>query len=87
MLIRKSVAADLVAILAIINDAAQAYRGVIPVDRWHDPYMPADELVNEIADAIVFWVPEEEGRLDEPVRTRRRDLYHHRSRPLVRTGS
>ncbi len=44
MLIRKSVEADFAAMLAIVNDAAQAYRGVIPVDRWHEPYMPKDEL-------------------------------------------
>jgi len=37
--IRKSVANDFEAILAIINDAAQAYRGVIPSDRWHEPYV------------------------------------------------
>lgn len=49
--------------LAIINDAAQAYRGVIPADRWREPYMPRDELVNEIADGVAFWVAEEEGRL------------------------
>jgi N-acetylglutamate synthase-like GNAT family acetyltransferase len=63
VLIRKSVEADLAAMLAIINDAAQAYQGVIPVDRWREPYMPADELVKEIADGVVFWVAEEEGRL------------------------
>ena len=49
--------------LAIVNDAAQAYRGVIPADRWHEPYMPADELAKEIAAGIVFWVAEEGGRL------------------------
>lgn len=49
--------------LAIINDAAQAYRGVIPPDRWHEPYMPADELDAEIADGIAFWVAEDAGRL------------------------
>jgi hypothetical protein len=64
MLIRKSVEADLAAMLAIVNDAAQAYRGVIPADRWHEPYMPMDELVKEIASGIVFWVAEEEGRLN-----------------------
>jgi GNAT superfamily N-acetyltransferase len=63
VLVRKSVEADLAAMLAIVNAAAQAYRGVIPVDRWHEPYMPADELVNEIADGIVFWVAEQEERL------------------------
>jgi N-acetylglutamate synthase-like GNAT family acetyltransferase len=61
--IRRSVDADFAAILAIVNDAAQAYRGVIPVDRWRDPYMPADELEKEISGGVVFWVAEEEGRL------------------------
>jgi N-acetylglutamate synthase-like GNAT family acetyltransferase len=63
MLIRRSEEADIVAILAIVNDAAQAYRGVIPADRWHEPYMPADELVHEITNGVAFWVAEEEGRL------------------------
>jgi len=63
MLIRKSVDADLATILAIVNDGAQAYRGVIPADRWHDPYMPKDELEREIAAGVVFWVAEEDGRL------------------------
>lgn len=49
--------------LAIINDAAQAYRGIIPADRWHEPYMPQDELEKEIADGVIFWVAEEDGRL------------------------
>ena len=63
MLIRKSVEADREAMLAIVNDAAHAYRGVIPADRWHDPYMSADELKNEIVEGVVFWVAEQEGRL------------------------
>ena len=54
VLIRKSVEADLTAMLAIVNDAAQAYRGVIPVDRWREPYMPMDELEKEISDGVVF---------------------------------
>jgi len=41
--------------LAIINDAAVAYRGVIPPDRWHDPYMPESELRAEIAAGVEFW--------------------------------
>jgi N-acetylglutamate synthase-like GNAT family acetyltransferase len=49
--------------LRIINDAAQVYRGVIPADRWHEPYMPAEELASEIADGVVFWVTEQEGKL------------------------
>lgn len=42
------------AILAIINVAAEAYRGVIPADRWHEPYMPTAELEAEIAAGVVF---------------------------------
>lgn len=61
--IRKSRAADLPAMLALINDAAQAYRGVIPADCWHEPYLPAQELEAEIADGIVFCVAQEGGRL------------------------
>jgi N-acetylglutamate synthase-like GNAT family acetyltransferase len=61
--IRQSGEADFAAVLAIVNDAAQAYRDVIPVDRWHEPYMPSDELAREIAGGVVFWVAEEEGRV------------------------
>ena len=61
MHIRQSRESDRAAILAIVNDAAQAYRGVIPADRWHDPYMSADELEKEIADGVVFWVAEQDG--------------------------
>ena len=62
-MIRKSVDNDFTAMLAIINDAARAYRGVIPADRWHEPYMPADELSEEIASGVAFWVAEREGQL------------------------
>jgi GNAT superfamily N-acetyltransferase len=54
---------DRAAILAIVNAAAEAYRGVIPPDRWHEPYMPPDELDGEIAAGVVFWGYEEDGRL------------------------
>lgn len=50
-------------LLEIVNDAARAYRGVIPADRWHEPYMPRAELEAEIADGVVFWGAEEHGRL------------------------
>ena len=62
-MIRRSAEADHETILAIVNDAARAYRGVIPADRWHDPYMPADELAREIAAGVAFWVAEEDGRV------------------------
>lgn len=51
------------AILAVVNAAAEAYRDVIPADRWHEPYMPPDELGREIADGVVFWGAVEEGVL------------------------
>jgi GNAT superfamily N-acetyltransferase len=51
------------ALLAIVNAAAQAYRGVIPADRWHEPYMSREELEAEIAAGVVFWGYEAEGGL------------------------
>ena len=48
---------------AIINDSARAYKGHIPDDCYHQPYMPIDELVAEIADGVVFYGYEEEGLL------------------------
>ena len=50
-------------ILAIVNAASEAYRGVIPADRWHEPYMPPDELDAEIAAGVVFWGYEADGAL------------------------
>jgi GNAT superfamily N-acetyltransferase len=41
-------------ILDIINDAAEAYRAVIPPDRWHDPYMSGDEIDRELAAGVAF---------------------------------
>jgi len=51
------------AILAIVNVAAEAYRGVIPADRWHEPYMSAGELDSEIQAGVVFWGYEADGKL------------------------
>jgi N-acetylglutamate synthase-like GNAT family acetyltransferase len=51
------------AILAIVNAAAEAYRGVIPADRWHEPYMPAEQLDAEIAAGVRFWGYEAGGEL------------------------
>jgi GNAT superfamily N-acetyltransferase len=55
--------ADFEAIYAIVNDAAEAYRGVIPADRWKVPYMPRGELRDEIGAGVVFWGCEDSGRL------------------------
>ena len=62
-MIRRCDDSDFETMYAIINDAAQAYRGVIPEDRWHDPYMPREELRREIDDGIRFWGFEEDGKL------------------------
>src|SRR4051794_19882875 len=51
------------AILAIINGAAEAYRGIIPADRWREPYMPSHELDSEIAGGVAFWGYEADGAL------------------------
>ena len=48
---------------AIINDAAEAYQGVIPPDRWHEPYMSREELRHEIEEGVTFWGFEERGQL------------------------
>ncbi|MDD4178929.1 MAG: GNAT family N-acetyltransferase [Candidatus Margulisbacteria bacterium] len=54
---------DIPIIQAIINDGAQAYKGVIPDDCWHEPYMPLDELRREVKDGVKFWGWEEDGKL------------------------
>jgi GNAT superfamily N-acetyltransferase len=46
---------DFEEILAIINEAALAYKGIIPEDRWHEPYMSAQELQGQINDGVQFW--------------------------------
>ena len=55
--------ADLDTVCAIVNDAAEAYRGVIPPDRWHDPYMPRAELCTEIDAGVAFLGYEANGEL------------------------
>jgi GNAT superfamily N-acetyltransferase len=50
-------------IFEIINAAAEAYRGVIPADRWHEPYMTMDALEAEIAAGVEFWGYEADGAL------------------------
>ena len=54
-MIRKLKSADFQAILTVVNDAAIAYRGKIPADRWKEPYMPAQELKEEIQSGIQFY--------------------------------
>src|SRR5215813_2456303 len=62
-MIRRCVDADFAAIESVINEAAQAYRGVIPADCWHEPYMTASALEAEIGAEITFWGWEDCGAL------------------------
>ncbi len=62
-MIRQCTEADFETVLAVINDAAEAYRAVIPPDRWKQPYMGADELRHEIAGGISFSGAERDGAL------------------------
>jgi GNAT superfamily N-acetyltransferase len=55
MSIRRCTPADLEAMCVVINDAAIAYQGAIPPDRWREPYMPMRELQDEIEAGVVFW--------------------------------
>ena len=50
-------------IYTVINDAAQAYHGVIPADCWKEPYMSKDELQHEMDAGVAFWGDEEDGQL------------------------
>jgi len=61
--IRRCTDADIAVIDAVINEAAQAYRGVIPADCWHEPYMARSALTAEIAAGVAFTGWEEAGAL------------------------
>ncbi len=63
-MIRKCKQSEFEIIYEIINDGAQAYKGVIPAERWHEPYMSHEELKHEIADGVVFWGCEADQELD-----------------------
>ena len=54
-MIRKCTQSDFDSLYEVINEAAQAYKGVIPPDRWHEPYMPREELEREITEGVQFW--------------------------------
>jgi N-acetylglutamate synthase-like GNAT family acetyltransferase len=62
-MIRRCNEQDFDAIWCIVNDAAQAYKGVIPDDRWTEPYMSQNELRHEIGEGVEFWGYEENGGL------------------------
>ena len=62
-MIRRCTDTDFDAIFAIVNDGAQAYKGIIPADRWHEPYMTREELRSEIGAGVEFWGYEEQDLL------------------------
>jgi GNAT superfamily N-acetyltransferase len=53
-MIPKCIDQDFDDIFTIINDAAMAYKGVIPPDQWHEPYMPKEELRGQIEAGVIF---------------------------------
>ncbi len=62
-MILKCVQEDFGEICEIINDGASAYKGVIPSDRWHDPYMPEEELKKQIDQGVQFWCYREDNMI------------------------
>jgi GNAT superfamily N-acetyltransferase len=75
--------------LHIINAAAQAYRGVIPTDRWHEPYMTEATLRAEIANGVEFWGCDEDRLLGVMGIQRVRDvelIRHAYVRPGLQRG-
>jgi GNAT superfamily N-acetyltransferase len=62
-MIRRCAAGDVEEIFGVINDAASAYRGVIPADRWQEPYTPLEELRGELAAGVQFWGWVQDGRI------------------------
>ncbi|MFD0861431.1 GNAT family N-acetyltransferase [Sungkyunkwania multivorans] len=54
---------DFNTIYEIINDASIAYKGIIPEDRWKEPYMSRDELETQIKEGVQFWKYEEDRKI------------------------
>ena len=54
---------DFTIVHEIINDGASAYKGIIPADRWHEPYMSAEELQAQIDDGVKFWGYLDNGKM------------------------
>ena len=63
IMISKCEQKDFNEIYEIINDAASAYRGIIPADRWHEPYMTEEELTSQINEGVQFWSYIEGGKI------------------------
>ena len=50
-------------ILSVINDAALKYKGVIPDDCWHEPYMSEQELLSEFDGGVRMFGHEKDSVL------------------------
>ncbi len=61
-MIRECTGADAERMCAVVNEAAEAYRGVIPDDCWHEPYMPLDELRREMGSMTFFGWDDPDGQ-------------------------
>ena len=62
-MITKSEQKDFDTIYEIINDAASAYRGIIPADRWHEPYMTKADLEKQMEEGVQFWKYSEDDKI------------------------
>lgn len=62
-MIRRCDDSDFETIVAIVNDGARAYRGIIPPDRWSEPYMSRQYLRHEIDSGVEFWGCDDAGAL------------------------
>jgi len=62
-MIRRCRENELETIWTIVNDGAEAYRGIIPADRWAEPYMSKEKLRHEIEAGVEFWGYEDGGEL------------------------
>ena len=63
MITRSDEKKDFNEIYDIINDASSAYKGIIPNDRWREPYMSKEELKKQIDEGVQFWNYTENNRI------------------------
>ncbi len=81
-MIRPCTEIDSDTIRSVINQGAQAYKGVTPSDRWHEPYMSSDALRRELQESVVFWGWEASGTLTAVM-----GMQHVRDATLIRHAS
>ncbi len=55
MIVKSNHKKDFNTIFEIINDASVAYKGIIPKDRWKEPYMSKEELTVQMEEGVEFW--------------------------------